>query len=57
MVNEEDIDMIDYNEPQEDLLAGESIVNAANKVIEFEKFKREQKKKAPRIQQSIYERR
>ena len=46
LVNEEDIDMIDYNEPQEDLLAGESIVNAANKVIEFEKFKREQKKKS-----------
>ena len=33
LVNEEDIDTIDYNEPQEDLFAGESILNAANKVI------------------------
>ena len=44
LVNEEDIDTIDYNEPQEDLFAGESIVNAANKVIDFEQFKREQEK-------------
>ena len=45
-MNEENIDTIDYNKPQEDLLAGESIVNAANKVIEFEKFKREPRKKS-----------
>ena len=35
LVNEENIDTIDYNEPQEDLFAGESIINAANKVIDF----------------------
>ena len=43
-MNEENIDKIDYNEPQEDLFAGESIVNAASKVIDFEQFKREQEK-------------
>ena len=35
LVNEEDIDMIDYNEPQEGLFVEESIINAANKVIDF----------------------
>ena len=44
LVNEEDIKTIDYNEPQEDLFAGESIVNAANKVLNFEQFKKEQEK-------------
>ena len=29
LVNEEDIKTVDYNEPQEDLFAGESILNAA----------------------------
>ena len=42
MVNEEDLDTIDYNEPQEDLFRGESIVEAANKVLDFEKFKKDQ---------------
>ena len=45
LVNEEDIDTIDYNEPQEDLFAGESILNAANKVIDFEQFIKEQEKR------------
>ena len=44
LVNEEDLATIDYTEPQEDLFAGESIINAANKVIDFEKFKKEQEK-------------
>ena len=45
LVTEEDIDTIEYNdEPQEDLFTGESIINAANKVIDFEEFKREQEK-------------
>ena len=43
LVNEEDIDIIDYNEPQKDLFVGESILNAAKKVIDFEQFKKEQK--------------
>ena len=45
LVNEEDIDTIDYNEPQEDLFEGESILNAANKVIDFEQFIKEQEKR------------
>ena len=44
LVNEEDIETIDYTEPKEDLFAGESIVNAANKVLNFKQFKKEQKK-------------
>ena len=43
-MNEEDIETIDYNEPQEDLFAGESIINAANKVLDFEQFKKEQER-------------
>lgn len=35
---------IDYIEPQEDLFAGESIVNAVNKVLDFEQFKKEQER-------------
>ena len=42
MVNEEDLDTIDYNEPQEDLFWGESIVEATNKALDFEKFKKDQ---------------
>ena len=45
LVNEEDIDTNDYGEPQEDLFGGESIINAANKVIDFEQFKKEQEKR------------
>ena len=44
LVNEEDLATIDYTEPQEDLFAGESIINAANKVIDFEQFKKQQEK-------------
>ena len=44
LVNEEDIETIDYIEPQEDLFAGESIVNAANRVLNFNQFKKEQEK-------------
>ena len=32
------LNMIDYNEPQEYLFQGESIIEAANKVLDFEKF-------------------
>ena len=44
LVNENDLETIDYSEPQEDLFAGESILNAANKVFDFSKFKKEQEK-------------
>lgn len=36
LVNEEDLETIDYNEPQEDLFVGESILNAANKTLDFD---------------------
>ena len=35
---------MDYNEPQENLFEGESIFAAANKVLDYEAFKREQEK-------------
>ena len=44
LVSKEDIETIDYTEPQEDLFKGESIVEAANKVLNFKKFKKEQEK-------------
>ena len=44
LVNEEDVETIDYNEPQQDLFEGESIVKAANKVLDYEAFKRDQEK-------------
>ena len=42
LVDEKDLETIDYNEPQEDLSKGESIINAINKVFDFEKFKKDQ---------------
>ena len=42
LVNEEDLETLDYNEPQKNLFRGESIVEAANKVLDFEKFKKDQ---------------
>ena len=44
IVYEEDIKTIYHTEPKEDLFAGESIVNAANKVLNFKQFKKEQEK-------------
>ena len=44
LVNKQDIETIDYTEPKEDLFAGESIANAANKVLNFKQFKKEQEK-------------
>ena len=42
LVNEEDLETIDHNEPQEDLFKRESILAAANKVFDFNKFKKQQ---------------
>ena len=63
MVNEEDIETIDYNELPEYLFEGESILKAANKFLDFEAFKKEQerammlennlKKKAVKIVQKL----
>ena len=41
LVNEEDLETLDYNEQQKDLFRGESIVEAANKVIDFEALKKD----------------
>ena len=44
LVSKEDIETIDYTQPQEDLFKGESIVEAANKVLNSKKFTKEQEK-------------
>ena len=44
LVNEEHIDTIDYNERQEDFFKDKSIVEAANKVLNFKQFQKEQEK-------------
>ena len=42
LVNKEDLETIDSNEElQEDLFRGESIVEAANNVLDFEAFRHE----------------
>ena len=56
LVNENDLKTIDYSEPQEDLFAGESILIAANKVLNFKQFKKEQEKllkKAKKVKQLL----
>ena len=45
MVNAEDLETINYDETQEDLFEGESILAAANKVLDFDEFKREKERK------------
>ena len=42
LVNEEDLEAIVYDEPEEDLFRAESILKAANKVLDFEEFKKQQ---------------
>ena len=43
LVNEEALKTIVYDEPEEeDLFRGESILEAANKVLDFEEFKKQQ---------------
>ena len=43
LVNEEYLETIQYDdEPQEDLFQGESILEAANKVLDFDEFKKQQ---------------
>ena len=44
MVDKKDLESIDYDEPQEDLFKGESIINAVNKDFFFFKFKKDQAK-------------
>ena len=40
LVNEQDLETTDYNEPQEYLFWRESIVEVANKVLDFEHLKK-----------------
>ena len=44
LVNEEDVEMIDYNKPthEKNLIEEESTLATANKVFDFDKFKKEQ---------------
>ena len=43
LVNEEDLETIRYgDEPQEDLFKGESVLKAANKVLDFDEFKKQE---------------
>ena len=42
LVNEEDLETTDYNKPPEDLFRRESIVEAANKELDFKAFKKDQ---------------
>ena len=42
MVNEEDLETLNYDEPQEDLFKGQSKVEPANKVLDYDKFKKQQ---------------
>ena len=42
LVDEEDIETIDYDEPEEAIIRGESILEAANKVLDFDEFKKQQ---------------
>ena len=44
LIDEKDVERIDYNKPQEDLFESESIVKAANKVVDYEAFKRDKEK-------------
>ena len=41
-MSEEDLETIDYNEqPNENIFEGDSVLAAANKVLDFDKFKKE----------------
>ena len=56
VVDEDDIETIDYNEPlQEDVFAEKSILNAANRVLDFEHFKKEQEKRLQEYNNQLLE--
>ena len=38
LVDEKNLETIDYDDTQEDLFKGESIINAVHKIFDFEKF-------------------
>ena len=43
--NAKDLETVMYNEPQQDLFEGESVLAAANKVFDFKKFQQNQSQK------------
>ena len=56
LVNEEDLETIVYDpEEQEDLFMGESILAAANKVLDFDEFKKQQAKAINNYNQNLLE--
>ena len=54
MLDEKDLEAIDYDENQEDLFKGESIINAVNKVFDFEKFLKDQAKGVNKPQEDLF---
>ena len=55
LVDEEDIETLDYNEPQEDLFKGESVIEAVNELFDFDKFKKEQAEAIDDFNQKLVE--
>ena len=54
--NEEDLEMIAYDdEPQEDIFRGEIILEAANRVLDFEAFKKQQKEAINNFNENLLE--
>ena len=45
LVNEEDLETEMYDETQQDLFEGESVLAAANKVFDFKKFQQDQRQR------------
>ena len=55
LVNEENLETIAYNEPEEDLFRGESILEAANKILNFDKFKKQQETSINNFNENLLE--
>ena len=56
LVNEKDLKTIAYDdEPQEELFRGESILKAANRVLNFEAFKKQQKEAINNFNENLLE--
>ena len=53
LVDEKDLQTINYDENQEDVFKGESIINAVNKVSDFEKLLKDQAKAVNNTKKSI----
>ena len=56
LVNEEDLQTIAYDdEPEEDLFRGEGILEAANRVLDFKAFKKQQKEAINNVYENLLE--